>query len=1100
MSGVAVSSAPWSSTRARVSVSDVAAALLLVLLATAWSGGNLVLAVSGHADDHAHHLEAASAPPEPVGADGALTRAQLDAAVSQAKSDWLAVRPSADLSSVSFDIADLSGLTLGSQSGSNVTIDVDAAGWGWQAMDLSTTGAPRDRTRARARPRGRSDERHPGAGDLPRRRPPVRRAAARAHSADRAACRPGRGDDDRQRRFSRDLRLQLRGRRARPEVQDSTDPSSAGGSEESTVEPMTMPEPVDGTSDSGLDTKGLDVPELSTESLQLADEPMMMTMDFGIASASADGTTGDDVITVVDNGDGTYTVQVGGSNVATVSADGSVSVDGMDGVDVLVGPNLDSVWTITGINSGTLELPNGAKVEFSNVESLTGAATAADEFRFDPKAGLSGIVDDGAGQLTVSVAGFVRVKGNYSFERDGAYQAHVSNGSTVNANLLKVGGTSGEGFVGIEVLGSSIGISGVLTNFTLAVVTAAEQAWHAASGTMSTPTAQLGLGDLELGLDSLTVSVNTESADGTYLNLSANPISSASSTLVLNMASAMTSATAPARLNLGGFLFVSGDITLTLGGPDKVDILTGLEGVSTIPQAIQDIQVAADKLAAAGELRRSEDYTTLWNVSVSSLQFGFTNGTAFVGAGYPGDSDGTITKAEVEAAGGIGLLATGVNLAFVLLTPLGATPLTTRLLGMKGKIGGFELVGLDKFFSLSLTGIEIQANTGGHIVPGQGQAAVVDWVSSFPDPNTSDDPEDPTADDPTPEGYHVFIGGADPPELYLDSTGSTIAFSADRAVLTIGSFLHIGARFSLEQGQTQYLDIEVENLAAPATTQLETAITAVSATDPGGTTLGRNDSTTKIWNLQVKTILIGLTDASLFVGYNPGGFDLADELPLTEDDLDPEALGFLATGLTLGLVAATPVRTAFSAANLLPTFLAVRADLASMKPIGLPDEFVLLFEGIRLEVNRGGLVTGGGHHVTRHGRLGRFLPRRHPGAGRPHRCGRHDRPHRLLRTVAACLGHPRGPRHLRLHLHLRRVRLRGRHPGRRGHRHLGRRRRLHARRRDQRRQRRPGDRPGGRLDRGHRHREHHLEPPGVDHDVRDLQRLGLRRVQPQPAG
>ena len=950
-------------TPTRDAVRDAAAALLLMLLAFAWSGGNLVLAFSSSPGTHQDLLVASSAPAGPVGPEASLTQAELAGAFSQAKADWLAVRPSADLSAVSVDIADLPGLDLGAQSGNAVTIDVDAAGWGWQAMDLPTvvrheighvlglehgTGlmsaslAPGE-TRGVGAEYAEPSQTTDSSETTETTEPPV----DPTDTTDQAGL------------------SSTSGGAGSPDGESATKQSPAPGTTdpaESDVEPMTMPEPVGGTDSSGLTTKGLDTSEFSTESLELSAAPQMMTMAFGIMSAG--GTTGADVITVVDNGDGTYSLQVGGVPFATLSGDSTATVDGLDGDDVLVGPDVASVWRITGINSGTLELPNGAKVEFSNVESLTGAATADDEFRFDPKAGLTGAVDDGAGQLTMSVAGFVRVKGDYGFERDAAYQAHVSNGSLVTGNLLKLGGTSGDGFVGVEVLGSSIGISGVLTNFTLAVVTAAEQAWHAASGTMATPTAQLGLGDLGLGLDSLTVSVNTTSADGTYLNLSANQISSASSTLVLNMASALTSATAPARLDLGGFLFVSGDVTLTLGGPDKVDVDTGLEGVSSIPQAIQDIQVAADKLAAGGELRRSEDFTKLWNVGVSSLQFGFTNGTAFVGGGFPGDTDGVITKAEVEAAGAFGLFATGVNLAFVLLTPLGATPLATRFLGMKGKIGSFDLVGLGDFFSLSLSGIEIQANHGQQIVSGEGQAAVVDWVSSFPDPDLTDDPEDATVPDPTPQGYRIFIGGLDPPALYLDSTGSTIGFSADRAVLSIGSVVHIAGRFALEQGAIQKVDVEIEDLDQTLVDEIRGQISSNTASeDPEAGTLATNEDGSMIWNLPVSTMLLGISDGSVFVGYNPGGFPDASslDLPLAADDLAEGAIGLLGSGITMGLVLATPLTGtgSFAAASKFQSFLAVRADIASFTIPGLPTDIIDFYlEGIRLEVNRASTVTG----------------------------------------------------------------------------------------------------------------------------------------------
>ena len=959
-----------STTPTRDAVRDAAALLLLLVLSLAWSGGNLVLAFASGAGHGPEHLVASSAPAEPVGPEASLGDGQLAGAVAQAKADWLAVRPAADLSSVSFAIADLPGLTLGAQGGSSVTIDADAAGWGWQAMDLTTVvrheighvlglghggGLMGSSLAPGSSHAVGSEYAEPEAtvtppADAAPSTPGTEQSTGSTGTAGQPAPDPGTSAGS-----------------------TGTSPSTGAGEsasgaapEPQPVVPMTMPEPVDVPGAAGLSTVGLDTTSLSTGSLGFLDQPVTMTSDItgttDLGILATGPTAGDDVITVVANDDGGFDILVGTDVIATVPAGGTIALDGLGGDDVLVGPDLASVWTITGINAGTLELA-GVTIEFTNVEGLTGAATATDEFRFDAQSGLTGAVDDGAGTLTVTVAGFVRVVGDYGFEHVDYTATLGSATGTVATSLLKLGGRSGTGLVGTQVLGSDVGISGTLADFALAIITSTDQAWHAFSGTLTSPTAQLGFTDVNMGLETLTVSVNTESADSSWLNLSgANAITVDDSAATLSMNSALVSATAPVRLNLGGFLFVSGNITLTQGGPTSVDIDTGLDGVplANVPTSLKDPSkvpvVGTDPID--GSLGRNEDYTKLWNLQVSSLQFAFTNATAFVGSGFPGDTTGyEITKAEVEAAGAIGIFAGGVSLAFVLLTPLGGMPLTSRFLGMKGEIGSFDLVGFGDDFSLSLSGLEIQANHGKQIVSGKGQAATVDWISSFPGSEGSTDPVDPLVDDSTPEGYHVFIGGLDPPELYLDATGSTIGVSADRAVVSIGSFVHIAGRFVLEQGAVVKVDIEVEDLSQSLVDEIRGQITNNTATtDPG--TLATNAAGSLIWNVPVRTMLLGISDGSVFVGYNPGGFPTASTLVLPFVPADG-AIGILGSGITMGLVLATPLTGAgsFAAASKLPSFLAVRVDVASFTIPGLPTDIIDFYlEGIRVEVNRGGKV------------------------------------------------------------------------------------------------------------------------------------------------
>ena len=88
----------------------------------------------GHGPTAAHALAAASAPPEGLNADVALTEAALAAAATEAKADWARANPGVDLGGLSFDVGNLPGLQLGNTEGKRITIDATAAGFGWDAM------------------------------------------------------------------------------------------------------------------------------------------------------------------------------------------------------------------------------------------------------------------------------------------------------------------------------------------------------------------------------------------------------------------------------------------------------------------------------------------------------------------------------------------------------------------------------------------------------------------------------------------------------------------------------------------------------------------------------------------------------------------------------------------------------------------------------------------------------------------------------------------------------------------------------------------------------------------------------------------------------
>ena len=990
-------------------VQDLLTAVLLLLLIASWSANSVAAAVvgltanSGH-ESHLEHLDAASTPASPVGPEGQIAPGQLNAAAESAMADWRAVRPNADLSGLSFTSSDLGDQTLGAESGGAITVDDDAAGWGWSQMDLATvvrheighalgfehgSGLMSSTLSAGTSYSVSSDYAEPEPEPTPE---PELAAEPETPATDQTGTETSgdAGGDA----GSNDAGETNTGSTDAPGTDTPADGNSAGtnatgdaatgtGGNDNAEQDETSTGPNAGSTGDGAEAgagtteAGTDTGSESTAgagndttdtAIREADNLSAILSAFNLAITSSEsGTSGNDAITIVETTTpGTYEIKIGTTVLGTVSGTDTFTVDGAAGDDSLASPNTAGIWKITGINAGSYKTSGGATVEFTNVESLVGAATAADEFRFDDATGLTGSINDGAGKLTVSIAGFIEVVGDetgtnlFNFVQESRSVNVTSDGNTLTAtpvNLLKLGGNGGNGFVGVDVAGVRLGMAGPLGNFALAVATSVDQAWQAFSGTITSP-ALIGGDDLslDLGLSSITVAVNSGSENGSWMHLAGAPITVDGSSAALGFTGKQVSATAPVTLDLGGFLHVNGNLTLTRGGINVVDVNTGLGGVADtdIPAELKNVPEATSD-PIDGTLARSSDYTKLWNVQVSSLQFAFTGANAFIGHGFDWTdtttNPGVLDRAEV-GPDAIGIFAGGVNLAFVLLTPLGGMPISKRFVGLTGFVNQIGLVGLGDVFTLDVDQLEFQANSGSVLADG-GTAAVVDWVDSFPDPDGVDNATTEVVENPLPAGYQVFVGGADPPLLFIDSTDSVIGVSAERAVLSIASFVHIAGKFSLEQGATTAVDVEVEN---PGTT-VGDIVTEIDNTDESQG-LATNADASMIFNLPVETMLLGISDGSIFIGYNPGGFDADVLLPLDATDLDDGAIGLLATGISLGLVLATPQASAFASAKKLPSFLALKVNIDRLDLAGLPDEIVLSATGVEVLVNRGGVVTG----------------------------------------------------------------------------------------------------------------------------------------------
>ncbi len=113
----------------------IAAGALLGVVPTSWS----VLDVDGAVVNPAgggQNLLASTAPLEPRTASSLLSKEAVASIADEAVARWLALgniddAARAALDTLAFEVADLSGLALGTHSGGTLYIDIDAAGYGW---------------------------------------------------------------------------------------------------------------------------------------------------------------------------------------------------------------------------------------------------------------------------------------------------------------------------------------------------------------------------------------------------------------------------------------------------------------------------------------------------------------------------------------------------------------------------------------------------------------------------------------------------------------------------------------------------------------------------------------------------------------------------------------------------------------------------------------------------------------------------------------------------------------------------------------------------------------------------------------------------------
>src|SRR5207244_6252979 len=295
--------------------------------------------------------------------------------------------------------------------------------------------------------------------------------------------------------------------------------------------------------------------------------------------------------------------------------------------------------------------------------------------------------DDGAGQLSVAAAGFVKVTGDYDFVHT-TRSVDLGDSSSVAASVLTLSGTSGTGFVGVEPLDHPIGIEGDLSSFGLAIVTSGTRAWHVFSGTIQNPHFVVFV-EFTTGLSNLTVTIIKQAADDSYLNLGADPI--VAGAVTLSYTAPVVAATTTFSLHISDFVHLSVAFTFGIGAATPVDVDTGITSASPAASAISSLPVSAD--CSGTTLSRTADSSTICNPSASALTIAASGINVFVGYDPNLAGDGT------PSADAVGLHATNVNVGLALFTAktTGVATLDAlklRFYALKATAANIELLGV----------------------------------------------------------------------------------------------------------------------------------------------------------------------------------------------------------------------------------------------------------------------------------------------------------------------------------------------------------------------------------------------------------------------
>ena len=425
-------------------------------------------------------------------------------------------------------------------------------------------------------------------------------------------------------------------------------------------------------------------------------------------------------------------------------------------------------------------------------------------------------------------------------------------------------------------------------------------------------------------------------------------------------------------LQIGDFVYVSGSFAFSEGGEQWVDVASGLTGALGAAEFVGLNEYDSDP--GGQTLGYDSGSGMIWNLPVDTINIGIGNASVFVGYSTgltPTGPNNTLTLADVQAANGIGLLVSDVNLGLVLMTEDAANVLeeapgtlatlyvaNLRFYALTATAATAGLVGIP-YVTATASGIQIRVNEGETGSAWLGNAAgaipIVDFQSSFGS-----------------DGYLVPLSTTGTNTVAIPYTDEEIGASADQVLFQISQFVYLSGSFSFDEGPTLYVAVETGLTKAEATLNGLFDGIATASSAPADDSLAISPNGDELWNVPVSSITIGIASGNIFAGYLNGAVPLDVNGNISEAGLLSQgAVGLYMANVAVGLAmlrapplsgvltASSVAAAAVSAAEM--SFFSLKADAGSVALVGIPD-LTLSSTDLEVRVNQGnaaGVWAGG---------------------------------------------------------------------------------------------------------------------------------------------